>query len=107
MLQEKIEKAMLEQTRRKLVQMKGENLIKISDRWPSNWEDIVHGGNGGNDMLGRRPQDGRLRLSQGLEKLAFADGHEWAQVDVSGVELDQELAKRAREVKMTWGTHKC
>ena len=44
--------------------------------------------------------DGRATLKHELAKLAFADGIEWAQDDVSGVELDSEIAKRAREVEM-------
>ena len=51
-------------------------------------------------MFGRRPQDGRVQLKHALEKLACADGHEWAQDDVSGVELDPELVKQAREVEI-------
>ena len=53
-------------------------------------------------MFGRRTQDGRLTPKQELSKLAFADGREWAQDDVSGVDLDPELVKHAREVEMTF-----
>ena len=54
-------------------------------------------------MFGRRtPQDGRLTLKQELSKLAFADGHQWAHDDVTGVELDPELVRQAREVEMTF-----
>ena len=53
-------------------------------------------------MLGRRQQDGRLRLRQELAKLAFSEGREWAQDDVSGVELDPDLVRKAREVEMTF-----
>ena len=47
-------------------------------------------------------QDGRATLKHELAKLAFADGTEWAQDDVSGVELDPEPVKQAREVEMTF-----
>ena len=53
-------------------------------------------------MFGRRIQDGRATLKHELAKLAFADGTESAQDDVSGVELDPELLKQAREVEMTF-----
>ena len=48
-------------------------------------------------MFGRRTQDGRATLKHELAKLAFADGAEWAQDDISGVELDLELVKQARK----------
>ena len=57
---------------------------------------------GGNDMFGRRTQDGRVTLKHEQAKLAFADDAEQAQDDVSGVELDHELVKQAREVEMTF-----
>ena len=41
-------------------------------------------------------------LKQELAKLAFADSTEYAQDDVSGVELDPELVKQAREGDMTF-----
>ena len=53
-------------------------------------------------MFGRRTQDGRATLKHELAKLAFADGVEWAQDDVSGVELDPKLVKEAREVEMAF-----
>ena len=52
-------------------------------------------------MFGRRTQDGRVTLKEELTKLAFSDDKEWAQDDVSGVELDPELSKQARVVEMT------
>ena len=72
-----------------------------AERWPKHWKDLVHDEDGGYDMFGRRTSlDGRFTLKQELSKLAFADGHQWAQDDVTGVELDPELARQAREVEM-------
>ena len=62
----------------------------------------MHDEDGGFDMFGRRTQDGRATLKHELAKLAFADGTEWAQDDMSGVEFDPELVKQAREVEMTF-----
>lgn len=54
-------------------------------------------------MFGRRtPQDGRSELKLALAKLAFHGEEEDAQDDVSGVDLDPELVKEAREVEMTF-----
>ena len=75
---------------------------KQQERWPSHWKDLVHDDDGGMDMFGRRPQNGVANLKNELAKLAFANGSEWAQDDVSGVELDPELVKKARELEMTF-----
>ena len=98
-LGEKIEKDMIDKTRKALMQI---DASKPTTMWPSHWKDLVHDEDGGYDMFGRRTQDGRLTLKQKLSKLVFADGREWAQDDVSGVELDPELVKQAREVEMTF-----
>ena len=73
-----------------------------SRQWPSNWKDAVHDEDGGYDMFGRRTHDGRAALRRELMKLAYTDSGAWAQDDVSGVELDPELMKKAREVEMTF-----
>ena len=98
-LREKIEKDMIDEPRKAIMQI---NANKPAARWPDHWKDPVHGEDAGYDMFGRRTQDGRIILKQELSKLAFANGREWAQDDVSGVELDPELVKQAREVKMTF-----
>ena len=102
-LREKIEEDMIDKTRKAIMQI---NVNKPSARWPDHWKDLLHDEDGGYDMFGRRTQDGRLTLKQELSKLAFADGREWAQDDVSGVELDPELVKQAREVEMTFFSKK-
>ena len=73
-----------------------------SNQVPGHWKDLVHDEDGGYDMFGRRAQDGRLQLKQELAKLAFANGKEWAQDDVSGVELDPKMVREARKVEMTF-----
>ena len=78
------------------------NWARVSSNWPSRWKDILHDEDGGYDMFGRRTQDGRATLKHYLAKLAFADSTERAQDDVSGVELDPEPVKQAREVEMTF-----
>ena len=78
------------------------NWSEPSSKWPGHWKDLLHDEDGGCNMFGRRTQDGRATLKHDLAKLAFADGAEWAQDDVSGVELDHELVKQAREVEISW-----
>ena len=94
---------MIDKTRKALMQLKsGGDRLNTSNQWPKHWKDLLHDEDGGCDMFGRRPQDGRATLKHELAKLAFADGAEWAQDDVSGVELDPKLVKEAREVEMTF-----
>ena len=80
--------------------------LERSNQWPKHWKDLLHDEDGSCDMFGRRTQDGRATLKHELAKLAFADGAEWAQDDVSGVELDPKLVKEAREVEMTFSRKK-
>ena len=72
------------------------------EAWPANWKDMIHDEDGGMDMFGRRPQNGTATLRHELSKLAFSDGVEWAQDDVSGVNLDPSMMRKAREVEMTF-----
>ena len=45
-------------------------------------------------MFGRRtPQDRRLTLKQELAKFALSDGSQWAQDDVTGVDLDPRVGQ--------------
>ena len=53
-------------------------------------------------MFGRRTQDGRATLKHELAKLAVDDWNDWAQDDVSSVDLDPEPVKQAREVEMAF-----
>ena len=102
-LREKIEADMIAKTRSALMELRAtKEFDRPPPRWPRHWKDLLHDEDGGHDMFGRRTQDGRATLKQELAKLAFADGREWAQDDVSGVELDPELVKQAREVEMSF-----
>ena len=63
-LQEKVEKAMLDDARSKLMELKkDQSWAKVSTAWPRHWKDLVHDEDGGKDMFGRRPQDGRVSSS--------------------------------------------
>ena len=99
-LRRKIEEDIYKKTRRCIMEMRQSS--RQQEEWPSHWKDLVHDEDGGMDMFGRRPQNGVANLKHELAKLAFANGSEWAQDDVSGVELDPELVKKAREVEMTF-----
>ena len=102
-LRKKIEADMLDKTRRALMQLKPDEKWRASStRWPSHWNDLVHGEDGGYDMFACRVQDGCAVLRQELAKLAVSGGEEWAVDAVSGVSLDPELVKEAREVDMTF-----
>ena len=90
-LREKIEKGMIDKTRKALMQI---DASKPTTRWPNHWKDLVHDEDGGYDMFGRRTHDGRLTLKQELSKLAITDGREWAQDDVSGVGLTLNSSSR-------------
>ena len=75
---------MISKTQRALMQMRsGSKWTGPSLKWPSHWQDTVHDEDGGHEMFGQRAQDGRATLRQELAKLAFADGNEWAQDEVS------------------------
>ena len=102
-LRQQIEKDMFTKTKKQIMSMK--EASKTNRRigpWPRHWRDLVHDDDGGMDMFGRRPQNGVNTLKNELAKLAFSHGNEWAQDDVSGVELDPELVKGARKVEMTF-----
>ena len=102
-LREKTEKDILDKTKKAFMKFSNDREgASSAGRWPRHWKDLVHDEDGGCDTFGRRiPQDGRLTLKQEMSKLAFSDGQQWAQDNVTGVELDPELVKQAREVEMT------
>ena len=83
---------MVDKTRMQL--QKAKNDLRQTSRtetWPAHWRDIVHDLDGGNDMFGRRPQDGRAKLKEALAKLAYHDSGHYAEDDVTGVELDPQI----------------
>ena len=71
-----------------------DNWAKPSKKWPSHWKDLLHDEDGGYYMFGRRTHDGRPTLKDELANIAFADGAEWAQDDVSGANLLPSLSSR-------------
>ena len=75
-LREKIEKDILDKTKKALMKFNNDReRASSAERWPSHGKDLVHDEDGGYDMFARRtPQDGRLTLKQELSKLAFSDG---------------------------------
>ena len=78
-LQEKVEKAMVDDARFKLMELKKDQAwASVSTGWPKHWKDVVHDEDGGNDMFGRRPQDGRAKLKATLAKLGIYEGQEYA-----------------------------
>ena len=102
-LRKKIEHDMFIKTKRSLMEIRQSSGRGHGHKqWPAHWKDAVHDEDGGYDMFGRRTQDGRATLRRELMKLAYADTGDWAQDDVSGVALDPELVKKAREVEMTF-----
>ena len=103
-MENQIEHALIENAKKYIMELK--NASKASPRCkglPGHWKDLVHDEDGGMDMFGRRtPQDGRTILKCTLMKLGLHEGFIYAQDDVSGVELDPELVKKARQVEMTF-----
>ena len=97
----KIETATIQDVREKLMEIrKQEDWNKRSKEWPRHWKDILHDEDGGNDMFGRGPQDGRALLRSALAKLSNHNGYVFATDDVSGVNLKPELMKEARKLEM-------
>ncbi len=56
-LREKIEKDMIDTTRKALIQLDASNPTTI---WPNHWKDLVHDENGGYDMFGAEPKTADL-----------------------------------------------
>ena len=54
-LQEKIEKDILDKTKKALMKFNNDReRASSAERWPSHWKDLVHDEDGGYDIIGRR-----------------------------------------------------
>ena len=70
--------------------------------YSQSWVDSVHEGDGGYDLIGPKPQDGRDMLERELMVLRQNGGEQSAWDDVTGAELDPDLVKAARAEEMAY-----
>ena len=68
--------------------------------WPQHWIDPVHESDGGCDVIGENPQDGREMLRGLLAKLSNKGGYDTASDDVSNEDLDPKKVREARAVEI-------
>ena len=68
----------------------------------AHWVDEVHDEDGGHDLHGSRPQDGRDILKQSLHTLGFTNGQATCRDDVSGAELNPVQVQAARKVEIDY-----
>ena len=62
-------------------------MTKPMGNWPDNWVDMMHEREGGDDILGPRPQNGIELLQSERDALTMRNGIAGAKDDVSGAEL--------------------
>ena len=77
-------------------------MTKPIGSWPDHWVDMMHERDGGDDILGPRPQNGIELLQSELDALTMRNGIACAKDDVSGAELLPEWVAVARAEEMTY-----
>ena len=70
--------------------------------WPSDWVDTVHDEDGGEDLIGVRPQTGVQVLKEAMYGLVCRNSIWKAWDDVSNVELNVDDVKAARALEMKY-----
>ena len=71
-------------------------------KWPSDWVDAVHDEDGGEDLLGVRPQTGVHILKEAMYGLVCKNSIWQAWDDVSNAELNPEDVRKASELEMQY-----